>query len=215
MIEYFYMWFALSLLAGFSLAVRNLLSKLSAEKLPELVSMWFLFLFSLPVVVWALFFQPFVVVSNQFWILIGFRVLLEFSALFTFYKALKLEGISVVISLLALQPLLVIGTTFFINQQTSSALGLLATALVSVGIFLMYRSEAKQGESPEFIKATFLILLTVISYALLEPIHAKAISLSNVSSYLVASQLVVTLADRKSTRLNSSHSSVSRMPSSA
>ncbi len=185
------MWFFLSLLAGVSLAVRNLLSKVSAKELPEIVSMWFLFVFSIPVVVWGLAFQPFVVTNSQFWLLIAFRLILELIALVSFYKALKIEAVSIVISLLALQPVLTLGTTFLINQQITSYIGLVATVLVSIGLSLMYINEAKKSESKDFIKASFFIVLTVLSYSLLEPIHAKAISFSNVSTYLVVSQLVI------------------------
>lgn len=184
------MWFVLSLFFGVSLALRNLLSKVSSSDLPELVSMTFLFVFSLPVVIWGVFFQPIVITDSSFWILILIRFFLDFGALFAFYKALKVESVSVVIPLLALQPVLTVGTTFLINQQQASLLGLFATVLVGLGLSLLFVNESKAGEKKDFLKAASLVLLTVVLYSFLEPLHAKAISFSNVSTYLIISQLL-------------------------
>lgn len=200
------MWLLYSGLSTLFLCLRNVTSKSNVDKTNEWVVLWHTTAYGFPVSLIFLLFGTFYIAGPTFWYLTLIRVILDTIAAITFLKALKLESVSYVIPLLALQPALTIITSLFITNQNVKPLGIFGILITCLASIYLIRSEQKyttKSNQTNLTKATLLILPTTIIYSVLDPLHAKILLYTNQYTYFFISQslfliIITTIALTKS-----------------
>ncbi len=185
------MWILLAIISSIAGGSRNVLSKVGINRLNEYATMWAGVFFSFFITAALVILNGLHIYDPDFWKFVAVRVVIDSLAFITFFKALKSESVSFVIPLLSLVPVFSSITSFFINGQTIGAVGFLGIIIVCSGNLLLFSSQMKlEGAvKKDLLKATLLTMITVLGWALVDPIHKEAIDRSTPFTYTFVSQL--------------------------
>jgi drug/metabolite transporter (DMT)-like permease len=111
------MWFLLALFTAFAEASRNALAKKRIAQFNPMIIAWAWFAFSLFLLIPILIYIGFPPLNNTYWIALVIVNVLNLMAFTLYMKALKLSPLSKSIPMLAVTPLYVLFTSFFINKE--------------------------------------------------------------------------------------------------
>lgn len=190
------MWLIFAIVSAFANSTRNLASKVNIQNSNEYLTIWstvfFALIFSIPFVLY----NGFVITNPSFWIFLILRIILDSIALITFMRALKLQSISFVIPIIALQPVLAAIAAYFISDQSISALGIMGMMVIVVSTLITFCLEIDfknlKNNKNVFYPAV-LILITIIFWSILDSLHKESIDRSSPYTYFFISNVLFTL----------------------
>jgi drug/metabolite transporter (DMT)-like permease len=177
-------WFFLSLLAAFSLATSDALTKRFFSNLPPLMMGLARLSYAMPWLLAALFFIPLIIPDTTFWFCIAISLPLEASAFYCYMKALKISPLSLTVPFLAFTPGFIILTGWVILGEEISPGGFWGIILIIVGAYFLNLSKTSYGLLAPLLAifrepGSRLMLLVSFLYAFTSTIGKLAIIHSN------------------------------------
>jgi len=138
-------WFFLSLLAAFSLATSDAVTKkFFSDNTPYGMGLIRLG-YTLPWLLAALFFMPWVIPDVTFWLCMLTGLPLEVLAFICYMKALKVSPLSLTVPFLAFTPGFIILTGWMILNENITAGGLFGILLIIAGAYSLNLSKTQYG----------------------------------------------------------------------
>ncbi|HEX9804716.1 MAG TPA: hypothetical protein VGA67_03470 [Candidatus Dojkabacteria bacterium] len=184
------MWVVFAFLSLLFLNARTIVTKFNVSKTHEYISIWYTFLFQIPLGVVAVLIMGIRIDDPQFFILVFGRVWLDIVAFIFFFKSLKLSSISIVLPFLALQPALSVFTSYFINGQAIEPLRLILVLIIAAACYILYKATSeKSSKGLDNKKGIIFMLIVVGLYAILDPLHAEILEISAPTTYFFISSL--------------------------
>ena len=138
-------WIALSLLAAFSLATSDALTKKIITKDNEYVIAWLRVVYALPALVAAAVLSPHPSLDNTFLVAFCTALPLDILAILLYYKALRLSPLSLSLPFLSLTPVFLILFSSIIMGEAVSAAGAAGIALIALGGYSLNLSALRTG----------------------------------------------------------------------
>jgi drug/metabolite transporter (DMT)-like permease len=138
-------WVFLSLLAAFSLATSDALSKKAVQGNNEYLVAWFRLIFSMPLLIVAMLMTPAPALGRDFYTAFLVSLPLEILAVVLYMKALKLSPLSLTLPFLALTPLFLILNSYLILGEKVSLTGAVGIFLIVSGSYLLNIGEIRNG----------------------------------------------------------------------
>lgn len=182
------MWVFFAFLSVVFLNARNLATKFNVAKTHEFVSMWYTFLFQIPVGLIAILVTGIQIHDNKFYLLVLVRVVLDIIAFVFLFKALKLSQLSTVLPFMGLLPVFTLFTSFAINGQEIQLQRLLLVLIIASCCFLLFRNgQIVEGISNRRVGS--YVMLVIFIYSVLDPLHAEIIKISTPFTYFFASSI--------------------------
>ncbi len=126
------MWFLLSLLCALSLSVSDLLSKIALKYADIYLVSWAKVSFAFLFLRAGLFFVPIPSINTRFWTICLILFPFEVLALLLYMKAIQVSPLSLTVPFLALSPIFLIFTSYFMLNEKLDGLGPLSE-VVSTG----------------------------------------------------------------------------------
>jgi uncharacterized membrane protein len=177
-------WFFLSLLAAFSLATSDALTKRFFSNLPPLMMGLARLGYAMPWLLAALFFIPWIIPNTTFWFCIAIGLPLEALAFYCYMKALKISPLSLTVPFLAFTPGFIILTGWVVLGEEISPGGFWGIILIIVGAYFLNISKTSYGLLAPLVAifrepGSRLMLLVSFLYAFTSTIGKLAIIHSN------------------------------------
>jgi uncharacterized membrane protein len=177
-------WFFLSLLAAFSLATSDALTKRFFSNLPPLMMGLARLGYAMPWLLAALFFIPWIIPDTTFWFCIAIGLPLEALAFYCYMNALKISPLSLTVPFLAFTPGFIILTGWVILGEEISPGGFWGIILIIVGAYFLNLSKTSYGLLAPLVAifrepGSRLMLLVSFLYAFTSTIGKLAIIHSN------------------------------------
>ncbi|MBN1626948.1 MAG: DMT family transporter [Deltaproteobacteria bacterium] len=194
------LWLPLSLVAAFTLATTDALTKRFFSELSPYEMAMLRLLYTLPWLIFSLFFIPLVIPRNGYFIAVASAVPLEICALYCYMKAIKASPLSITLPFLAFTPAFIILTGRILLGEQLHFMGIIGIALIVAGSYCLNISSVKEGLfSP--IKAVFreqgswLMLLVSFIYSITSVLGKIGVINSNPyffgSTYFIVLSLVM------------------------
>lgn len=139
------LWVLYALIAAFSLATADAISKKAMGKTDEYVVAWVRQGYSLPFLAIVFFFIDIPSLDGTFWLTLVFLLPLEMTAILLYMKAIKTSPLSLTIPFLALSPVFIILTAFVLLGEIPDKSGLIGILLIALGGYLLNIRSAKEG----------------------------------------------------------------------
>ncbi len=177
-------WFFLSLLAAFTLATSDALTKkFFSDQSPYMMGLIRLG-YTLPWMLTSLFFIPLVIPDSTFWLCMLTGLPLEALAFYCYMKALKVSPLSLTVPFLAFTPGFIILTGWIILGEKISTGGLWGIILIMAGAYSLNLSHTRYGLAGPLMAifrepGSRLMLLVSFIYAFTSTIGKLAIIHSN------------------------------------
>ncbi len=178
------MWYLITVLSGFSFATADALSKKESRYMSSIHLAWVREAFALPFLLPILFFIDIPKLDAVFWIAMIICVGMDLVTTILYMKAIKIAPLSLTIPYMGLTPIFTMIISYFVLGETTSVLGILGIALISVGAYILQIDRAKYGFF-EPIKAIFknkgslYMLIVSMAYAITANIGKVAIQHSS------------------------------------
>jgi len=183
------MWIVFAFTSLIFLSARNLLTKFNVSNTHAFVSMWYTFLFQIPLGVVAVLVTGIQIAAPSFYLLVLLRVILDIVAFIFFFKALQLSKLSLIIPFMSLLPGLTIFTAFFINGQTINPLRLLIIFVIAISCYAIFKTGNGVSHTSDDKRGVIYILLVIGLYSILSPLHAEIIKISSPFTYFFISSI--------------------------
>ncbi len=140
-----HMWFLYAVAAQLALVSRRTTEKSLSAKIDHSMMAWLQQFMALPFIIallpLATFYNPFGL-SKRFYLILLIYVITGAFDLILYYKALSVGDVSVVLPVITLSSASVLVGSYFLLGQRPSTLGLVAVALVLIGVFLCVTKRA-------------------------------------------------------------------------
>lgn len=192
------LWFPLSLVAAFSLATTDALTKKYFGRQSPYEMGLIRLMYTLPWLVVAIFFIPWPQLDRVFFICLAFGLPLEALAFYCYMSAIKRSPLSLTLPFLAFTPVFIILTGWLILGETITNPGIAGIILIVIGSYFLNISHIRTGLLAPF-KAiirepgSWLMLLVSFIYSLTSTIGKKAILHSNPYFFGVTYFIIFTL----------------------
>jgi drug/metabolite transporter (DMT)-like permease len=194
-------WFFLALLAAFSLATADALTKKNFSKLSAYEMGITRLTYTLPWLVITLFFIPWPRLDRTFFMAFCAALPLEVLAFLCYMRAIKVSPLSLTLPFLAFTPIFIVLTGRLILGESVTPLGIAGILCIVTGAYFLNLSQARTGLLEPF-KAIFrepgsvLMLLVSFIYSITSTLGKLAILHSNpyffgVSYYIVFALLML------------------------
>lgn len=162
-----YTWVFLSLIAAFTLATSDALTKKALSEKNEYLVAWSRLLFSLPFLVLLWIFVPTPNLDCEFWTALVLALPLEIMALILYMKALRISPLSLTLPFLSLTPVFLIVVSYLIIGEKVSLKGIGGIFFLAVGSYTMNLRELRKGIVGPFravIKEKGSVLMIVVAF---------------------------------------------------
>jgi drug/metabolite transporter (DMT)-like permease len=194
-------WLFLAVLAAFSLATADALTKKHFSRLSAYEMGITRLTYTLPWLVIALFFIPWPCLDRTFFLAFGAALPLEVLAFLCYMRAIKISPLSLTLPFLAFTPVFIILTGRLILGETVTGLGIAGILCIVAGAYSLNLSQARTGVLEPF-RAIFrepgsvLMLLVSFIYSITSTLGKLAVLHSNpyffgVSYYMVLALLML------------------------
>ena len=138
-------WVWLSLVAAFTLATSDALTKRALAFHDEYVVAWLRLVFSLPLLLIIFLFIPVPKLDKEFYTAFAFSLPLEIASIILYIKALRLSPLSLTLPFLALTPVFLIIVSFIMLGERVSFAGVMGILFISAGSYTLNISKIKEG----------------------------------------------------------------------
>jgi uncharacterized membrane protein len=139
------LWVVLSLISAFSLATSDALSKKALQGNNEYLVAWFRLVFTMPVLLVAMFFTPVPELDNDFYKAFCIALPLEIVTVILYIKALKLSPLSLTLPFLSLTPFFLILNSYLILGEKVSFVGGAGIIMIVSGSYVLNVGEISNG----------------------------------------------------------------------
>jgi|GEM_PF-80960 len=140
-----YSWAVLALIAAFTLATSDALTKKALASNDEYIVAWLRLVFTLPLLFISLLFIPVPELDMDFYIAFFLALPLEILTVVLYIKALRLSPLSLTLPFLALTPVFLIFVSYLILGEKVSPWGAGGILLIASGSFTLNIREIKKG----------------------------------------------------------------------
>jgi drug/metabolite transporter (DMT)-like permease len=177
-------WFFLALLAAFSLASADALTKKNFSCLSAYEMGITRLVYTLPWLVLVLFFIPWPVLDRTFFLAFAATLPLEILAFLCYMRAIKVSPLSLTLPFLAFTPIFIVLTGRLILGETVTPLGIAGILCIVTGAYFLNLSQARTGPQEPF-RAIFrepgsaLMLLVSFIYSITSTLGKLAVLHSN------------------------------------
>lgn len=178
------MWVLFALLAAFSLATSDALTKKALSIHNEYLIAWLRLLVSLPLLLISLLFVPVPTLDSDFYIAFFTALPLEIIAIILYIKALKVSPLSLTLPFLSLTPIFLIIVPYIILGEKVSFLGALGVLFIAAGGYSLNISEFKKGVFEPFVaikreKGSIFMVGVALIYSFTSSLGKRAIEHSS------------------------------------
>lgn len=179
-----YSWVLLSLIAAFTLATSDALTKKALAASNEYVVAWLRLIFSLPLLFVIFFFIPVPELDKEFYTAFLIALPLEILSIVLYIKALRLSPLSLTLPFLALTPVFLIFVSYIILGEKVSFRGGVGILFIALGGYTLNISKIKEGifEPLRAItreKGSVLMIAVALIYSLTSSLGKMAIKHSS------------------------------------
>ncbi len=191
-------WLFLAILAAFSLATADALTKKHFSRLSAYEMGITRLTYTLPWLVIALFFIPWPLLDRTFFLAFGAALPLEVLAFLCYMRAIKISPLSLTLPFLAFTPVFIILTGRIILGETVTSSGVAGILCIVAGAYSLNLSQARTGVLEPF-RAIFrepgsvLMLLVSFLYSITSTLGKLAVLHSSPYFFGVSYYLVLTL----------------------
>lgn len=140
-----YSWVLLSLIAAFTLATSDALTKKALDSHNEYIVAWLRLVFTLPLLLVVFLLIPVPELDKQFYIAFALSLPLEILSVILYIKALRLSPLSLTLPFLALTPVFLIFISYFILGERVSLMGAMGILFIATGSYALNISKIKKG----------------------------------------------------------------------
>jgi drug/metabolite transporter (DMT)-like permease len=178
------LWILFALISAFTLATSDALTKKALSVHNEYLIAWLRLLFSLPLLIGALFFIPVPPLDNHFYRAFLTALPLEIVAIIFYIKALKVSPLSLTLPFLSLTPVFLIIVSYIILGEKVSVIGALGVLFIAVGGYTLNIKEFKKGVFEPFIaikkeKGSIFMIIVALIYSFTSSLGKRAIEHSS------------------------------------
>ncbi len=139
------MWLLFSILTALFEAVKDVICKKSLKTTDEYLVSGSMYMFSLPVLLLALFFIEIPVLSNRFWLALLAGTILNVLASLLYMKALKHSDLSISLPMVTFTPVFLLATSPLIVGEFPDLKGLIGIILIVCGAYILNVKEKQKG----------------------------------------------------------------------
>ena len=177
-------WVYLSLIAAFTLATSDALTKKALVETDEYLAAWFRLLFALPLPLVLLFFMPAPPVDAIFYRAFALSLPLEVIALVLYIKALRRSPLSLTLPFLSLTPVFLILVSYVVLGEKVSLRGGVGILLLAGGSYALNIHEMRKGFFSPFRaigreKGSVLMIVVALIYSVTSSLGKMAIEHSS------------------------------------
>lgn len=188
------MWLIPAFVSAIGVALQSVYLKKNTLHFNEYIVTWSILAISAVIYLPLLFFSGIPKLNLLFWIAVFARLIIDSTGLIFYVKGLKHTSISLAIPMVSFVPLLLIGTSFFINHLLPTPLGIVGICVTIVGIYwLNFDHDTKHILSPFFAiknnRGMQFVLIFALSQAFVTSLQRLAIDNSNPYFYTAFFQL--------------------------
>jgi drug/metabolite transporter (DMT)-like permease len=140
-----YTWVLLSLIAAFTLATSDALTKKALTSRNEYIIAWLRLIFSLPLLLLIFLFIPVPKLDKEFYTAFFLSLPLEIVSIVLYIKALRLSPLSLTLPFLALTPVFLIFVSYVILGEKVSFWGAMGILFIAAGSYTLHISKIKEG----------------------------------------------------------------------
>jgi drug/metabolite transporter (DMT)-like permease len=140
-----YSWVLLSLIAAFTLATSDALTKKALTSHNEYIIAWLRIVFSLPLLIIIFFLIPVPELDNEFYTAFAFSLPLEILSIILYIKALRLSPLSLTLPFLALTPVFLIFVSYIVLGEKVSLAGGMGIFFIAAGSYTLNISKIREG----------------------------------------------------------------------
>ena len=140
-----YSWVLLSLIAAFTLATSDALTKKALASHNEYIVAWLRLVFSLPLLLILFLFIPVPNLDKEFYAAFALSLPLEIVSIILYIKALRLSPLSLTLPFLALTPVFLIFISYIILGERVSFAGSVGILFIAAGSYTLNISKIKEG----------------------------------------------------------------------
>jgi drug/metabolite transporter (DMT)-like permease len=193
-----YSWIFLSLVAAFSLATSDALTKKALTESNEYFVAWFRLIFSVPVLLLIWLIIPVPQLDSDFYKAFSLSLPLEIIAMVLYIKALKISPLSLTLPFLSLTPVFLILFSFLIVGEKVSFQGGIGILVLAAGTYILHLHEMKNDIWGPFKAITkekgsvFMILVALI-YSITSSLGKRAIEHSSALFFGTTYFMVMTI----------------------
>ncbi len=178
------LWVISALLAAFFGASADVLCKKAMEDSNEYLVAWVRLGYAAPFLMAILPFIKFPELNGAFFFPIIFLVPLEITALILYIKAIKSSPLSLTLPFLALTPVFLIPTSFFMLGEQPGKFGLIGILLVTAGAYLLHVHTTYKGILEPFKaigreRGSVLMIIVAFIYSITSNLGKMAIQHSS------------------------------------
>jgi uncharacterized membrane protein len=209
------MWVIYALLSAFFVATTDPIAKRSllSKRCDEYLVGYFAVFFSVPFLyAYAISGSP-IELNSGLVKSLAVAMPLEVLATVLYYKALKATDISLSVPFIALTPVFIIITGFFMLGERVSPYGILGILLITAGVYSINIKEAKYGfiyplKAVFFNRGSFYMVIVAFIYSLTSVLCKKVMIYSDLTSapFLYNFSIVIAMAPLMAYRLFKGHS---------
>jgi drug/metabolite transporter (DMT)-like permease len=178
------MWLLLGLFSAATDAGKNVLAKHNTKSFNSIVVTWAWVTYSLFILIPVMFIKGIPQLDMVFWQTFVVRIILDFVSLLMYIEAIKRTDLSLSMPMLALSPLFLLVSGYFLNGEFPSNLALIGVLLIVVGTyFLNFKGRHLPWYEPITCvvqdRGTTLMLGASIIWGITGSLHKLAILHSN------------------------------------
>lgn len=193
-----YSWVVLSLVAAFTLATSDALTKKALATHNEYIIAWLRLVFALPLLLALFFFIPIPTLNKNFYIAFTIALPLELLSIVMYIKALRLSPLSLTLPFLALTPIFLIFVSYVILGEKVSLWGSVGILFVAAGGYTLNIHRIREGvlEPLKAItreKGSLLMIGVAFIYSITSAFGKMAIEHSSPLFFAVTYFVVLTL----------------------
>ena len=178
------LWVILSLLSAFCLATSDALAKKAVIGENEYLVAWSRLVFTLPVLIAALFFAPIPELDADFYRAFCIALPVELVTIILYIKALKASPLSLTLPFLALTPVFLIAVSYVLLGEAVSAQGSIGILLIAAGSYILNIEEVRKGVFAPFKaiareKGSLFMIAVALLYSITSSMGKMAIEHSS------------------------------------
>src|SRR4030067_407709 len=138
-------WILLSLIAAFTLATSDALTKKALTSHNEYIIAWLRLIFSLPLLLILFLFIPVPELDKEFYTAFALSLPLELLSIILYIKALRLSPLSLTLPFLALTPVFLIFVSYILLGERVSFAGGIGILFIAAGSYTLHISKIREG----------------------------------------------------------------------
>ncbi len=140
-----YSWVLLSLIAAFTLATSDALTKKTLTSNNEYIVAWLRLIFALPLLLIVFLFIPVPELDKEFYTAFALSLPLELLSIILYIRALRLSPLSLTLPFLALTPVFLIFFSYVILGERVSFAGGIGILFIAAGSYTLHIGKIKEG----------------------------------------------------------------------